>query len=172
MADQPPPSYVRSLGAFIAKWYFSLPPATAFIILVCVALQIGNIVTGWGLRSTMCLAPVQLILHPITNAHRPFSSIFIHPSGLYLIFNLLFFAPCGKLLEGQQGTLGALQAIIQIGVVANWIYVLLLGLPGLVLASIGSDCRSGLNAVMYALMTVEANRGALIQTRRYEHSVL
>ncbi|KND03069.1 uncharacterized protein SPPG_02134 [Spizellomyces punctatus DAOM BR117] len=148
---------------FIKKWYLSLPLSSAVTVLTCVTLSIVNVARG---SPDVGLCPNLILSSPLSNIYHLLTVPFLHSSIVTLLLNLLFFPPLNKMLETQRGTLHSMNFVVIVGIVTGLLYVLVV-IPFWAVGIKVDWCIGGLNGLMYALMTVEANQKVgVFKTRR------
>ncbi|KAJ3400020.1 hypothetical protein HDU80_007351 [Chytriomyces hyalinus] len=146
-----------SVGSGILSWYGKLPLGVGIVIGVCTAFQLLGLFVTVG----QCFSGSAFWLAPVSRAATLFLSHFLHTGWLHFIFNMLSFAPFGGYQERNMGTYPFLHFTLLLAVTCSVVYFAIAFVVGIVWSTIWTQCVAGLSGIIFALISLEANRGEM-----------
>ncbi|KAI9333118.1 hypothetical protein BDR26DRAFT_868614 [Obelidium mucronatum] len=151
----------RDLGsaaaAGVLQWYGKMPLGGGLVVGVCTGLQVFNtVVTVPG-----CLSGAAWLGAPFSQLYTLFMSHFLHTGWFHLLFNMLAFAPFAGYQERNMGTYPLLHIILLLCATTSIIYIALTFVAGILFKGLWTGCVAGLSGVIFALISLEANKGDL-----------
>ncbi|KAI8845672.1 hypothetical protein BJ741DRAFT_585498 [Chytriomyces cf. hyalinus JEL632] len=146
-----------SVGSGILSWYGKLPLGVGIVIGVCTAFQL------FGLFVTVdqCFSGSAFWLAPVSRAATLFLSHFLHTGWLHFILNMLSFAPFAGYQERNMGTYPFLHFTLLLAATCSVVYFAIAFVVGIVWSTIWTQCVAGLSGIIFALISLEANRGEM-----------
>ncbi|KAJ3102195.1 hypothetical protein HK100_004411 [Physocladia obscura] len=139
----------RELGtaaaAGLTQWYGTLPAGVAVVVGVAVSLQLAALLVALP----GCLSGAAWLA-------APFSQRWIH-----LILNILAFIPFAAQHERNMGTYPFLFMFLLLAFTTSAVHLVLAFFFGFVFSGLWIACTVGLSGIIFALISLEANKGEL-----------
>ncbi|KAI8815920.1 uncharacterized protein EV422DRAFT_547630 [Fimicolochytrium jonesii] len=154
--------YTLRTLTLLKTWWLALPVASSLTILIC---TLATVFDATRFFYDMGVCPGLIVRHTWPNIYHLLTAQWFHQNISTTLLNVLFFPPLNKMLETQRGSLHSVNFVLVVGFLGSAVYV---GVEALGYVLWGREsCMGGLGAVMYALLTVEANEKAgAFKTRR------
>ncbi|KAI4341299.1 hypothetical protein MLD38_026036 [Melastoma candidum] len=154
------PNIVTEAGlpTTVRQWWEGIPFVTSAIVVVCGAIYLICLLTGYDSFQEICFLPSAIVSR--FQVYRVFTSVVFHGSLLHVFFNMLALVPLGSDLERLMGSIRLSYIILLLATSSDILHLLVALLmehnPFHPL-QLMQDCTIGFSGILFSLIVIETN---------------
>uniref|UniRef100_A0A0D3FLW2 UBA domain-containing protein n=1 Tax=Oryza barthii TaxID=65489 RepID=A0A0D3FLW2_9ORYZ len=150
------------------QWWGSIPFITSGVILICGAIYLVCLLTGYDSFAEICFLPS--VVASRFQVYRFYTSVVFHGSLLHVLFNMLALVPLGTELERIMGSVRLLFLMFLLAT-TNAIFHLIIAFlaaynPLYPLHFLVDECSIGFSGVIFSMIVIETSLSG-VQTRSF-----
>ncbi|KAJ6406815.1 hypothetical protein OIU84_010350 [Salix udensis] len=141
------------------QWWESIPFLTSAVVVVCGAIYLVCLLSGYDSFYEICFLPTAVVSH--FQVYRIYTSILFHGSLLHVLFNMLALVPLGSELERIMGSIRLAYLIILLAT-TNAIFHLFIALlvahnPFHPYPYLMNECAIGFSGILFSMIVIETS---------------
>ncbi|KAL5806315.1 hypothetical protein ACOSQ4_029048 [Xanthoceras sorbifolium] len=147
------------LSTRVSHWWEGMPFFTSAVVIVCGAIYLVCLLTGYDSFYEICFLPSAVISQ--FQVYRIYLSILFHGSLLHVLFNMLALVPLGSELERIMGSIRMLYIIILLAT-SNAIFHLVIASlaahnPFQTFQYLMNECAIGFSGIIFSMIVIETS---------------